>query len=148
MDNIGSIRRSENTFLTETLREGKFFFPAHDARVTPIDARDLADVAVRELLADRPFAGVLSLTGPETLDFNAIAQKLSSATGREIAFVNDVSPDWSEVYAGAVRKLFEHYRTRGSAPYTHTVKELLGRNPRTIEQFGKEVLLPLLSADK
>lgn len=40
-----------------------------------------------------------------------------------------------------MRKLFEHYRGRGSAPYTHNVHELLDRTPRSVDEFAREVLL-------
>jgi len=132
----------------QSIRDGKFFFPAHGAQVTAIDARDLADVAIAELRAVRPYGGVLSLTGPETLGLDAIAARLSVAIGRPLSFVDDVSPVWPPIYAQAVEKLFVHYRERGSAPFTHTVSELLGRAPRSIDQFGKEVLAPLLSAEQ
>lgn len=128
----------------DTLRQGRFYFSADDAVITPIDARDLAAVAVRELLADKLYGGVLNLTGPETLSFAELAPRLSTATGKSLEFVNDVSLSWEPGYADAVRKLFEHYRGRGNAPYTHSVRELLGRAPRSVDEFAGEVLLPLL----
>lgn len=128
----------------DTLRQGRFYFLADGAVITPIDARDLAAVAVRELLADKPYGGTLNLTGPETLSFAELAPRLSAATGKALEFVNDVSPSWEPGYADAVRKLFEHYRSRGNAPYTHSMRELLGRAPRSVDEFAREVLLPLL----
>ncbi len=62
--------------------------------ITPIDARDLAAVAVRELLVDKPYGGALNLTGPETLSFAELAPRLSAATGKSLELVNDVSPSW------------------------------------------------------
>jgi uncharacterized protein YbjT (DUF2867 family) len=128
----------------DSLRDGTFFFPAHGAVVTALDARDLADVAVAELLAEHPYGGVVNLTGPETLGFEAIAARLAAALGRPLTFADDISPAWPPGYAQAVEGLFAHYRGRGPAPFTHTVAELLGRHPRSVEDFGQEILNPLL----
>ncbi|HWI22473.1 MAG TPA: NAD(P)H-binding protein [Baekduia sp.] len=129
------------------VREGEFFFPAHGAQVSAIDARDIAEVAVAELLAERPYGGVLTLTGPEMLGFEEIAERVGVAAGRPLTFHDDVAPVWSEGYANAVRSLFAHYRERGRAPFTHTVTEILGRPPRSIDDFGREVLGPLLRTE-
>lgn len=67
----------------DTLRQGRFYFPADGAVITPIEARDLAAVAVRDLLASKPYGGVLKL-----------APRLSAATGKSLELVNDVSPSW------------------------------------------------------
>jgi hypothetical protein len=42
-------------------------------------------------------------------------------------------------------KLFESYRTRGFAPRTHVIAEVLSRPARTLEDFGSEVLVRALS---
>lgn len=134
------------TMQAGSLRDGQLFFPAGGACVTAIDARDIADIAAAELLAERPHGGVLTLTGPDTLDFPTLSARLAAALGRPLTFVDDVSPAWPQGYGEAMRALFAHYQLRGPAPFTHTVSELLGRPPRTAEQFAREVLEPLLGA--
>lgn len=45
-------------------RQNRFYFPAGNAVINPIDARDLAAVALWKLLAGKSCDDVLNLTGP------------------------------------------------------------------------------------
>ena len=122
------------------IRDGELFFPAGDATVSALDARDLAEVAVAEITAAVPSGGTLILTGPSVVTFPEIADRLGHAANIPLTLRDDVAPEWPEYYAQGMRKLFESYRARGFAPRTHMITELLGRPARTIEQFGSEVL--------
>jgi uncharacterized protein YbjT (DUF2867 family) len=122
------------------IRNGELFFPAGAATVSALDARDLAEVAVAEILADVPFGGTLVVTGPDTVTFPEITERLGRAADMPLKLRDDVAPEWSDYYAQGMRRLFESYRARGFAPRTHLIAELLGKPPRTLEQFGSEVL--------
>ncbi|MFE7841713.1 hypothetical protein ACFU53_38345 [Streptomyces sp. NPDC057474] len=128
------------------VREGRLFFPAGDATVSTVDARDLAEVAVAEILADVPMGGSLILTGPQSVTFPELAERLGRAADVPFTWQDDVAPEWPDYYAQGMRKLFGSYRSRGSAPRTHVIEEVLERSARTIEQFGREVLRPALEA--
>ncbi|MFG2730417.1 NAD(P)H-binding protein [Streptomyces canus] len=128
------------------IREGQLFFPAGDAVVSAVDARDLAEVAVAEIRAEVAMGGSLVLTGPESVTFPEIAERLSLAAGVPLTWRDEVAPEWPDYYAQGMRKLFGSYRSRGFAPRTHVIEEVLERPARTIEQFGREVLKTALAA--
>lgn len=126
------------------VHEGVIYYPAGTAVVSPVDARDLAEVAVSEILADVPVGGTLILTGPESATLAEIAERLGRAVNVPLALRDDVAPDWPDYYAEGMRRLFASYRDRGFAPRTHTIEEVLGRRARSLEQFATEVLQPAL----
>jgi len=124
----------------DDLRQGFFSFPAGDAEVSALDLRDLAEVTARCLTAERPPLGSLLLTGPEALTLQEIADRTSTALGHTVAFRDEVSPSWAPGYAQAMTALFEHYRSRGFSPRTHTVEEATGHAARSVDDFVREVL--------
>ena len=63
-----------------------------EARISAVDVRDLADVAVAALTGSQHDNKNYSLTGPEGLTFGEMAKELSAALGRTITFV-DVPPE-------------------------------------------------------
>jgi uncharacterized protein YbjT (DUF2867 family) len=73
-------------------QKNAFFAPVADARISAVDIRDLADVAVASLTKSEHDNKIYSLTGPDVLTFTEMAQKLSRAVGRTITFV-DVPPE-------------------------------------------------------
>ena len=112
------------------------------ARVAYIDARDIADVAVHQLLAPRIADKPLILTGSEAVSTRDIAAVLARILHRPIGVADS---------AGAVTPLlgdsFEHRAVAQFGPLiaagraamvTRAVPELLGRAPRTVEAFITE----------
>jgi uncharacterized protein YbjT (DUF2867 family) len=73
-------------------QKSAFFAPVADARISAVDVRDLADVAVAALTTAKHDNKTYSLTGPDALTFAEMAQQLSSVLGRTISFV-DVPPE-------------------------------------------------------
>jgi uncharacterized protein YbjT (DUF2867 family) len=79
-------------FRHSIVAEGKFFAPAGNARISVIDVRDIAAVAA-VALTERDHEGrIYDLTGPEALTHAEMANHLSDALGRRVAF-EDASPD-------------------------------------------------------
>jgi uncharacterized protein YbjT (DUF2867 family) len=85
-------------FAQSIKEKSAFFAAAGEARISAVDVRDLADVAVAALTDSQHKNKSYSLTGPEALTFGKIADELSAALGRTISFV-DVPP---EVMRGAL----------------------------------------------
>ncbi len=77
--------------LANTIRNvlgGNPVFAANpDAGVGYIDARDIADVAVHKLLADRIAGGALNLTGPDVKTARQVADLIAAVLGRRIAVI-------------------------------------------------------------
>lgn len=130
--------------------------PIGAAGVSMIDARDIADVAVAELLrrdtAPSALARVtLELVGPQALTGASVAKTWSAALGREIAYGGDAlaafeaqlasyGPSW---LAYDMRLMMAGIQTFGMHPVEGTVEmleALIGHPLRTYEDFVREVV--------
>lgn len=130
--------------------------PIGAAGVSMIDARDIADVAVAELLrrdtAPSALARVtLELVGPQALTGASVAKTWSAALGREIAYGRDdlaafeaqlasYGPSW---LAYDMRLMMAGIQTFGMHPVEGTVEmleALIGHPLRTYEDFVREVV--------
>ncbi|ARM16202.1 MULTISPECIES: SDR family oxidoreductase [Rhizobium] len=114
-----------------------------DAGVGYIDARDIADVAVHQLLAGEVAGKTLNLTGPQVVTPRQIAALLSTALRRPVAIGERASA------AAAHDADFEHRAVAQfatliaagrAATTTDAVTALLGRAPRSVEAFISEYL--------
>ena len=71
----------------DTIRSsGRIFGAYGTAKIAPIDVRDIADVAVAALTEDSHAGKTYALTGPELLDYPAMAAALSTAAGKPITY--------------------------------------------------------------
>lgn len=130
--------------------------PIGSAGVSMIDVRDIADVAVAELLRrDKAPSALdrvtLELVGPQALTGASVAKIWSSALGREIAYGGDdaaafegqlaaYGPSW---LAYDMRLMMEGIQTFGMQAPEGTVERLqalIGHPLRTYEDFVREAL--------
>ncbi|PPT18963.1 NmrA family NAD(P)-binding protein [Xanthomonas arboricola] len=128
--------------------------PIGSAGVAMIDARDIADIAVAELLRrDRAPAALervtLELVGPHAVTGSSAAKVWSAALGREIAYAGDdvdafeaqvaaYGPSW---LAYDMRLMMAGIQTHGMRAADGTVEKLqatLGRPLRTYADFVRE----------
>ncbi|TCQ08977.1 uncharacterized protein YbjT (DUF2867 family) [Rhizobium sp. PP-F2F-G36] len=109
-----------------------------DAGVGYIDARDIADVAVHLLLADRIAGGPLNLTGPAAKTPRQIAGLLATAIGRRVEAVERQPPPLLPD-AGFEQRAVAQFATLIAAGHaavtTDVVRSLLARPPRSVEAF-------------
>ncbi|HEU5450750.1 MAG TPA: SDR family oxidoreductase [Terriglobales bacterium] len=126
--------------------------------VSHIDIRDIGAVTVKAL-SERGHEGkAYPLTGPEALNNDQVAEKLSRALGRTIRYVdlpaNDFKqallsagmPEWS---VNAILDLQRMYREGGASAVDPTVSRLLGRPAIPFDQFARDyatALAPQASA--
>ncbi|HYL10590.1 MAG TPA: SDR family oxidoreductase [Candidatus Acidoferrales bacterium] len=137
-----------STFYAETIRvQAAFYLPAGDARISHIDVRDLARVAVAVLTETSHAGQAYDLSGPEALTYEEIAQKLSDAAGREISFVDISEADFrkaalsagmSPAAADALLELFQYYRTGAAGRVSHNVELLTGRPAISFDQYARD----------
>ncbi len=133
----GETIRGQNALYTST-GEGKQAF---------VDARDIAAVAVEALTGDGHEGKIYSVTGPEAISHDQVAEILSGMLGRKISHVNISeeqsrigmkeagSPDW------LIEGLIEADRTIREGHFSivsPTVKDVTGRKPRSFEQFTRD----------
>jgi uncharacterized protein YbjT (DUF2867 family) len=114
-----------------------------------IDVRDIAAVAGAALTEDGHEGRVYEITGPEALTFSEVAEKLSSVLDRPVEY-RDISMDEARKHmldsglpkwnVTAAMELIEDYRRGNGSRVTQTVKEVIGRDPYTYEQFARDHL--------
>lgn len=132
---------------------GAFFTPMGGGRISYIDARDVADAAVRVLLLaegdslERADDRVYSLTGPRPLPHDEIAEILTRAAGQPIRYVDIGEEDAcvalrrrgaSEELVEALCELWLAMRHDEFATTAGDFEELTGRSPRSFEDFVRE----------
>jgi uncharacterized protein YbjT (DUF2867 family) len=132
----------------ETINSQNAFYGSQgDGKVSHIDLRDIAAVAVKTLTESGHEGKAYTLTGPEALSNARIAEILSEDTGREIRYVDLPAeqfkqalvgaglPEWS---ADALVDLQQLYRSGAASAVTNDVAQLLGRRPISLEQFSRD----------
>jgi uncharacterized protein YbjT (DUF2867 family) len=135
-------------------REGKLYFGTGDGKLGMVDLRDIVDCAERSVVSDTYDNEVFTLTGPESISFHDIANRLTNALGRPVQYVS-VPPeaveqsiramgmgDW---YAQVMRDLCKAYRENWGDVTTDDVARIAGHSPRSFEVFAREVFAPALS---
>ena len=127
-----------------TIAQGFIAAPIGDAAVSAIDTRDISTAAAAVLTTDGHSGRTYALTGPRAVTHAEIADALSAATGREIAFhdapadqfaaaLNGLLPSWQ---IGGLVEDYAHY-ARGEAAEVHTaVADLTGRPARDLTDFA------------
>ncbi len=127
--------------------QNAFYGCQGDGRVSHIDLRDVAAVAVKVLTEDGHQGMTYTLTGPRALSNAELAQILSDDLGREIRYVDMPPeqfkqallgaglPEWS---ANALVDLQQLYRNGGASTITNDVEQLLNVKPRSFEQFSRD----------
>jgi uncharacterized protein YbjT (DUF2867 family) len=127
------------------LAQGALLLPMADARIASIDINDIAEVAAKTLTEPGHEGKIYPLTGPEALTMAEVAEKLSTATGRPIRYVN-VAPDEArkaqlargvpEYTADALAELFAERRKGKESQVWPTTEEILGRRATSFDEFA------------
>lgn len=134
-------------WLPGILATGTIAVPAGDARSAFIDVRDIGEAAAA-ILADPSTNGqAITLTGPEALTYSQAASILSRASGRAISYtsIDDavfeqglVSVGVPADYAALMVVLFQAVRAGAAERIDPSVERLLGRRPRSLEQYAAD----------
>jgi len=127
--------------------EGRFFAPAGEAKVSVVDVRDIASVAVAALTQSKHEGKTYNITGPEALTHRQMAELLSQKLDRPITFVDVPEqefrdalrsmqmPDWQ---ADGLVEDFGHYRRGEASGVSSLVQESTGKAPRTFGEFAHD----------
>lgn len=137
-----------NSFWIEGIHKMRsIVVPAAQAKVSFIDARDIAASAARLLVDDSLKNRAFTLTGPESLDHAEAARILGEATGLPLTYT-DIEPEaFRNVliqaglpadYASLLLNLFAALRAGAAAPVSSAVETITGRKPRTLAQYAKD----------
>ncbi len=143
-----SFMQNAVTFMGGTIRaEGTFYSATGQAKISHVDVRDIAAVAVEALTGANHEGKAYTLSGPDALTYDELAGELSKALGRPITHIN-LSP--SDLKGGmlaegmpeaiADRMLdLERYFSEGRASHiTNDIKQVTGREPRRFAEYVRE----------
>ena len=120
------------------------FNSAGDGKVSFIDARDIAAVALAALQDDQHSGQTFELTGPEALSYGDAADKLTALLRHRVNYVpldDDAyrgaleSAGLSAWYAGGLSDLYRFYREGKAAIVTDTVEQVTGRVARMLDAY-------------
>lgn len=140
----------------ELIRQGQTIWSAGDARIPHVDPRDLGEVAAALLTRSADdLQGAHTITGPETLSFDEVAQRISSAIGRPVQYVNAPPEDWRaglldaglpDWFADTLVEIYVDYERRGTTAVSDLTERVLGRPARRLDDFLRDTLTPALRA--
>lgn len=126
---------------------GTFSAPMGAGEVAFVDTRDVAAVAVAALTEEGHHRRIYDLTGPEALSYDAMADAISEATGKRVAYAH-VPPEYAkkQMLADGVPRwlvddmivLFASFREGYGAGVTHTVADVTKQRARTFRQFAHD----------
>jgi uncharacterized protein YbjT (DUF2867 family) len=121
--------------------------PIDDARVSVVDARDIAAVAAAALTRAGHEGRTYDVTGPEALSHAEIASAFGDAAGHDVRF-EPVSPDdfvatleksgmpaWQ---AEGLAEDYAHYQRGEAAGVSPDVEQVTGRAPRSVQRFAAD----------
>ncbi len=126
---------------------GKIFMPAGDARIGMVDPVDTGRVGAAAVASDGHEGKTYTVTGPERVGFEQVAEALSATTGRTIEYV-DVPPEAAKAAMAAaglpdwlpdfLDRLFARFRAGGFGDVADTVERLTGGPSTPIEEFARK----------
>jgi uncharacterized protein YbjT (DUF2867 family) len=127
--------------------QGLLVAPMQAGQIAMVDARDVAAVAVAALTSDGHVDKTYTITGPDALSFQEVAQKLAAATGRSVTYqdVPLAAMRREMVAAGLPAWLIEvrmefatALRDGYAAAVTDTMQVVTGQSARTFDAFARE----------
>ncbi len=124
---------------------GTFALPLGDAHQSLIDVADIAAIAILAMTTDTLRNKSFDLTGPESLTFADVAERLSHVRGTPVTYV-PITRDQFEATlrsygtpaqaASDVGELFDAFASGIYADVTDDVAKILGRQPRSFDAFA------------
>ena len=127
-------------------KKGEFYAPIDNGEISLIDASDIAEFAACILSSNDHHRRTYEITGPESLSFYEVADRLSKFSTSKIGFttVDSERFKWwlvrtgiTEWLAHDLMQLFDLWRDHTASRITPDFKRITGRNPITLNTFIK-----------
>lgn len=141
------------TFMSATIKaEGAFYTASGHAKISHVDVRDIAAVAVKALTGSGHAGKAYALTGPEALTYDELASELSKALARPINHISLSPADMKngllaegtpEDIADRLLDLERYFRDGQASRVTDDIERVTGRDPRRFAQYASDCA-PLL----
>lgn len=128
-----------------------FYLPMESAKVSVVDVRDIAAVAVKALTENgdnnKHNNKIYLIAGPEALSYHQMAELLSNATGKKISYTSISEEearaamkemgmdDW---LINAILELYNYFRKEYASQVSSAVEEVTGKKPIPFTQFARD----------
>jgi len=133
---------SNALFWAEAIKsEGLLRSSTGAGKIAFIHPADIADVAVHALTTRELHREAAVITGPKALSYAEMADVIGAAIGKRIQFVPISDADacfGRDAYAKAVTDIWRAIREGRVATVTDAVQRILGRAPRSFDQWVAE----------
>ena len=130
--------------------QSSIYLPAGDGKVSFVDVRNIAAVAVQALTANEEglhSGKAYTITGPEAISYGEAAKILSEYIGRSISYVSISEDDahkaiinmgMSDWHTNILLELLMLSREGYLSSVTHDVEAVTGNKPISFAEFAKE----------
>ena len=135
-------------YMGETIRsQGAIYESIGESKVSHVDVRDIAAVAVKALTEPGHEEKAYELSGPEALTYGQVADKLTSATGKSVVYIPVSDEDYRggllgagipPDYADALIDLQRFLRGDSSGRLTSAVRDVTGRDAISFDEFARD----------
>jgi uncharacterized protein YbjT (DUF2867 family) len=140
-------------FITQfgyTIRtQDAFYVPVGDAKLSFIDARDVASVAVKALTSDsqQHIGKAYAITAKEAISYEQAAEILSNEVGRKISYVDIPEEDarkgmkdsgMDDWLIDAILEFYSIIKAGHASKTTNVFEQVMGRKPITFSQFARD----------
>jgi uncharacterized protein YbjT (DUF2867 family) len=137
------------TYGQKTSDKISFYLPAGDGKVSFVDVRDIAAVAVKALAenSDKHIGKIYNLTGPTSITYSQATEILSNESQKKMSYQNiseDVAreamkklgmTDW---HIDCIIELFNISKAGYLSDIYPDVEEVTGKKPMSILQFARD----------
>jgi uncharacterized protein YbjT (DUF2867 family) len=128
-----------------------FYLPLENAKVSVVDVRDIAAVAVKTLTENgdnnRHNNKAYLITGPEALFYSQMAELLSNATGKKVSYVS-ISEEEARVamketgmddwLINTISELSNYFKKGYASQVSSAVEDITGKKPLSFSQFAND----------
>jgi uncharacterized protein YbjT (DUF2867 family) len=144
-----SLCKTLSTFIL-VKNQSSIYLPAGDGKVSFVDVRDVAAVAVQALTNNKNdihSEKAYTITGPESISYGEAAGILSEYIGRKISYVNITEDDarklikelgMNDWHTNILLELLKLSREGYLSNISPAVEEVTGRKPIPFSQFTKD----------
>lgn len=143
-----SFMQNTVTFMSDSIRtQSAIYSSAGDGKISSVDVRDIAAVAVKALTEPGHEEKVYTLNGPEAFSYDEIAAQLSAVLGRTISHLNLPPADLKgamlamgmpDILANRLLDLDRYFREGEAASDKSDISSVLGRDPRRFADYVRE----------
>ncbi len=134
-------------YLTYPARNGIYYLPLGTARISVVDVRDIASVAVKALRGKGHEGRFYPITGPDAITAAEAVALISKASGGHFMYIDTppkearsgmLAGGFPEWLADALLELYAWARAGKMAEVFNTVESVTGKKPHSFARFCKD----------